>query len=106
MRDSINLSANIYGPKSDGQYPVIMALTAYNKILVLNFINICVPHCSPILIAAFLKSANGQLGKVRTRAVGSNKDMLLCIWTLAASGIRRARQALYRKVTERILVMR
>ena len=31
MRDGINLSANIYRPKSDGQYPVIMALTAYNK---------------------------------------------------------------------------
>ena len=31
MRDGLNLSANIYRPKSDGQYPVIMALTAYNK---------------------------------------------------------------------------
>ena len=31
MRDGTNLSANIYRPKASGQYPVIMALTAYNK---------------------------------------------------------------------------
>ena len=31
MQDGTNLSANIYRPKSDGKYPVIMALTAYDK---------------------------------------------------------------------------
>ncbi len=31
MRDGITLSANVFRPNSDGTYPVIMAMTPYNK---------------------------------------------------------------------------
>jgi predicted acyl esterase len=31
VRDGLNLSANIYRPEKPGEYPVIMAFTAFGK---------------------------------------------------------------------------